>query len=759
MLRHNAVLSCLLLFGFTPFLYGNPNAAEDPWSLGSAESTEAVPFPFPTGNSQYPPLPISAPIFPPVITAESTPVFPSVVTTPVFPPVIMASSRESGPVFPSVITASYPADDLSAVPRLNDESFVGAARTTTFKLVQPAAEEGFGSITNGEGSAAPEPEPKPLLRPRYTIPTVEPQRNPKAAALPPLTPKTPPAPKAKESVSVAVFVDNPLPTNEKSSDYVPFSHDWQEKSSVIHADGSIESFAQILHQSYTQERQESETASRPPQVASTPAQPLPVNESFLPPSPPMVDGNHPASVSGPKKSSPSFGGNSAAPYPYELENHAIRSTHDCGDVSCGPIFQHLGVLQPGRGYCSDCGAATCLKKVHNRFFIDAWIDVGSTMNFAWPDGKENFPLQYNDRNGDVVMNQLYLTFGRQIDKRRNRFDFGGRIDLLYGTDYFATSSLNLETRDSRYSPPSTLTYNPYEATLHWNSNDGPRRGGTASLYGLSMPQAYAELFVPIGYGTTLRAGHFYSGMSLESAMAPDNFFYSRSYSFTHGSPTTLTGFTATTQWGPRLSTIVGVTQGWNVWDSPTDRVNWLGGFQWESFDKETALSFIVHTGKESERAGDVRTGYSLTLKQLLTKRLHYSLEHTFGYEDNAKQNLNHRGPARWVSLAQYLQWEMSETLSFGIRGEWFRDDGYSRIVNQSERTLLQTLSGKNLFEVTFGLNWKPTRYLTIRPELRYDWADTRIQPTRFGSSVGDPAGIFNGKKEMFSFAIDGIYRF
>jgi len=449
-------------------------------------------------------------------------------------------------------------------------------------------------------------------------------------------------------------------------------------------------------------------------------------------------------------------GNVVAP-----SGHYVNNAHSCNDSTCsGELFHHLGVLRPGRGYCSACGLTTCSTKTFNRWFVDGWLTYGTTMNVDRPESGENLPLRYNDGDGIGVVNQLYVSFGRRIDKHRNRFDFGGQIDILYGTDYFATSSLNLETRDTL--PSGRLTLNPYDAVLHWNSNNGPQRGinrDHAAVYGLSLPQAYAEVFVPLRFGTTVKAGHFYSGMSLESAMSPQNFFYSHSYSFMYGSPTTLTGMTATTQWNKQLSTVFGITQGWNVFDNPMERVNYLGGVRWESLDKETSLSFLVHTGKESNRPGDVRTGYTLTLNQLLTKRLRYSLEHTFGYEDNARlieYFSETRGTARWFSVAQYLQWDLNDQWAVGLRGEWFRDDGYSRIVNKAENYQKSlSFSGKDIFEITFGLNWKPTRFITIRPEIRYDWANTREHSIPLGTTHG----IFNENRDMFTFAVDAVVRF
>ncbi|MDR2705890.1 MAG: porin, partial [Planctomycetaceae bacterium] len=67
------------------------------------------------------------------------------------------------------------------------------------------------------------------------------------------------------------------------------------------------------------------------------------------------------------------------------------------------------------------------------------------------------------------------------------------------------------------------------------------------------------------------------------------------------------------------------------------------------------------------------------------------------------------------------------------------------------------LEGEDYFQITLGANWKPTRYITIRPEIRYDWSNVvmidKIKNTRTGIYSNDY------KKQMFSFAIDGIFRF
>lgn len=446
----------------------------------------------------------------------------------------------------------------------------------------------------------------------------------------------------------------------------------------------------------------------------------------------------------------------------------INNAHTCDELTCGGgacsqyapswMARHLGPEAPRRGLCDCCGLLTCSRKITGQWYFDGWISAGSFMNTHWPDNRNNNPLYYNDRNAEPVMNQLYLSLGRRVRTSRPRWDWGGRIDLLYGTDYFHTSSLGLETR--RTDPYGDRTLDPLEASLHWNSNQGHRRGNTASLYGFSLPQAYAELFLPVGYGMTVKAGHFYSGMGIESAMSPENFFHSHSYAFMYGAPTTLTGATATVRLNSQWSAMFGFTQGWNIWDNPENNYSGIFGLDWESRNKRSSIGFRVHTGEESLRGSDNRSSYTLTYRRKIGSRWRYALEHSLGYEKNGSlRNYDYpdpdRGPARWVSLGQYLQYEFNEKWALGFRFEWFRDDGHSRINKGAVDADFAKLRGKDYYELTLGLNWKPTRFITIRPEVRYDWSNVRVH-SPFGSS-----GVYsNGdKREMLSFAIDGIFRF
>ena len=398
-------------------------------------------------------------------------------------------------------------------------------------------------------------------------------------------------------------------------------------------------------------------------------------------------------------------------------------------------------------------------------FFTGWVNAGAT--FAPND--DNFPNRYNDQANEFVMNQLYLSFGRMVNKNSNRFDVGARVDLLYGTDYFFTSSLGLETETYREDANGSQfpTDDPTEAHLKWNQNDGKRRDGTAALYGLSMPQLYAEFFLPIQCGLTVKAGHFYSIMGYESVMAPQNFFYSRTYTTTYGEPTTHTGILLSQQISPNFSIHGGITRGWNTWENADDGTSGIIGVQYDTC-LDSSIAFTLHTGKTSVQDTGTRTNYSLVLSQQINPAWKYVIQHDLGTEPRGAQKFDQldeiRTKATWCSIVQYLEGQLTPACALGLRFEWFQDMGHSRILQFPYSSTFGgghsvIVEGKNYFDISLGMKWKPVEYITIRPEVRWDWSDVKITSTVDG--VPSRPGIFDNftKKSQCTAAIDFIVMF
>ncbi|MDR0391392.1 MAG: porin [Planctomycetaceae bacterium] len=436
----------------------------------------------------------------------------------------------------------------------------------------------------------------------------------------------------------------------------------------------------------------------------------------------------------------------------------IPQTPDCNNDSSS----YYKIFHPRVGYfLDDCNQRS------NSFFCDGWVAGGIFFNASSPEEKTNPIIQYNDRDREFVMNQLYISFGSKLTRRRNTFEFGGQIDLLYGTDYFYTSALGLETRRSHYMADGNALY-PEEATTKWNASHGKRRDNSAALYGLSLPQAYSEIRLPFYWDTTIKAGHFYADAGIESATAVRNFFYSHSYNFMFGQPTTLTGVLVTADIPAnyyssqcRQTLIFGITQGWDMFDHQGG-LNYIIGTQSISRrNEQNYVSFIAQIGQQSDANSNDRVSYTLAINRRLSERWTDSFEHTFGYEkDGAMESFDgvniRYGKSYWISVAKYLTYEISSQLSVGLRAEWFRDDGIARILKSPINSLLFSYTGKNYYEITLGANWKPTRNITIRPELRFDWSDVKVHSPIIPNM---PSGSYDGKSNMTSFAVDAVLRF
>jgi hypothetical protein len=65
----------------------------------------------------------------------------------------------------------------------------------------------------------------------------------------------------------------------------------------------------------------------------------------------------------------------------------------------------------------------------------------------------------------------------------------------------------------------------------------------------------------------------------------------------------------------------------------------------------------------------------------------------------------------------------------------------------SAANFLSTCAPASYYAVTAGVNWKPVKWLNIRPNVRYDWVDGHS-----GGVAYTPFG--NGKDSQFLFSTD-----
>ncbi|MGR9086804.1 MAG: porin [Gammaproteobacteria bacterium] len=359
-------------------------------------------------------------------------------------------------------------------------------------------------------------------------------------------------------------------------------------------------------------------------------------------------------------------------------------------------------------------------------YLNAWADMGIVYNANDPEDRYNGPVVFADRAGEFNLNQLVVQLSRDIDTRGGAWDIGGRVTFMYGSD-------------ARFN-----TINPY-GKGHW---DNDLLGDSSRFYKIAIPNAYLDIFSPIGNGLTARIGRFYTIMGYETGLSPDNFFFTHPYTFQYGEPFTHMGLTLTYPFTDQFSVVAGAVTGghnpvhdvldgnggWDGFDHHMEFWIFLGGIFCNSKDEATQLALTVITGdvnSDSDLAEfrlnngfdkrDNRTFYSFVFQHDFTERWHYVLQHDHGIEQ--QHPLNDFRTAHWYGVQTQTRYDLSETLGIGLRAEWFRDADGVR-VGQMCPGCAELASGiASYYTVSAGLNWKPVSWIVFRPEIRYDWSD------------------------------------
>ena len=382
--------------------------------------------------------------------------------------------------------------------------------------------------------------------------------------------------------------------------------------------------------------------------------------------------------------------------------------------------------------CDACDASLCdadmdlFKQCCNSGFeINGWINAGFMGNTSSPNSKFHGPYNAVDRSNELMLNQIYL-IGEKALPRCGQ-GIGGRIDYLYGEDFFLAESIGMEKRQ--------------DGSPHWNNR----------YYGSAIPQAYVSLG---NQQLSVQMGHFYSVVGYEGLMAPDNFFYSKSYSYQFAGPFTHWG--GQVNWNPSTewSVQAGIHNGWDALDRVSDKIGFVGKVRYDSQATGSWTSFAIVTGDDFNDGAGVaptqeftnRTRYSWLVGLPLTCKLDYVFHHWLGLQEAGAAD---GGQADWYGIDQYLTYSVNECTSLGMRFEWFRDEEGTRVgLNRASNPNTPPFVG-NFFSLSVGANYAPTDYLVFRPELRADWFD--------GSDVAQP---FNdGQDEsQFMLGFDVIVR-
>ncbi len=358
-----------------------------------------------------------------------------------------------------------------------------------------------------------------------------------------------------------------------------------------------------------------------------------------------------------------------------------------------------------------------------------WLEQGVTFNSLSPVNRWNGPVFTNDRSNEYEMNQLWLGWEKAVKQSDcGGWDIGGRVDLMYGSDWRYGECYGLET-----------------------NLDSPNH-----LYGLILPQFYME----VGYNNlSVKMGHFAPSIGYEVVAAPGNFFYSHSYALGYSEPVLVTGLQADYRIGDHWNVIGGFNNGFNQFVDQNGMLHFLGGAKWHNDEHKVSLSWMIDAGPQDPLGQNNQYVSSLVFKKQFNEKLSYAFEQTFGgtemidNPDPAKF-----GPyAKWYGLDQYLLYTINQCWSAGARAEVFRDQDGTRVGGLGSVGLPGWPAAGGFAgtftEVTLGLNWHPNANIVIRPEARWDCysGSTNVQGQEpFGDGT---------RTSQFLFATDLIFSF
>jgi hypothetical protein len=325
-----------------------------------------------------------------------------------------------------------------------------------------------------------------------------------------------------------------------------------------------------------------------------------------------------------------------------------------------------------------------------------------------PSDRFNGPLTWSDRANDYQLNELYGYLARTADTKGCGFDWGLRVDALYGTNYRWTTSAGFET--------------------HW---------GNGTFYGLAMPQAYVEA----AYNNlSVKIGRFFSPVGYYVIGTANNFFNVLPYTFQYGEPFTHTGAYATYQYSDAVVLGGGVTHGWDSSDNIGNPH--AGGLVTATYtiDEERSFAYVGVFGPEPNFTGVNPSslngiGYTSRYLQTLvyTRKLGddalMALQSDFGTQQDA---IAVGDAARWYGINAYLYWNLTCQCQWGVNLEWFRDQGGFRVGGS-----LPSLGSPNarglspdriaydgsFYRITFGPKYYFTPNVFGRAAFAADWFD------------------------------------
>ena len=347
-------------------------------------------------------------------------------------------------------------------------------------------------------------------------------------------------------------------------------------------------------------------------------------------------------------------------------------------------------------------------------------NAGIIVNTDDPHNQTNFGQLFTDKSNRPILNQLLFTVARDLDATATSWEYGFKLQLMYGSDARITHSIGL-----------------FDQAIHDRNQ-------------FDVVEANGSVRIPvIEGGVDLKVGIYPTPLGVETIDPKGNPFYSKSYIFNYGLPFKHTGGLAIVHLTPMIDLYGGVDVGVNTFTDNNNSAGYIAGFGLTLLGGNLTVLALSHFGAENPsnvRAPFGNDGYrylnDVDIVYKATDKLTFTTELNYVRDDGYR--------AEAFGAAQYVSYVLNDQFTLNGRAEVYRDPNnffvsnprnnrdYINFQRGSYSTFITASRPTTYSEFTAGVTYKPeglpkqVANLLIRPELRYDRALNNSRP--FGDS-------------------------
>ena len=346
--------------------------------------------------------------------------------------------------------------------------------------------------------------------------------------------------------------------------------------------------------------------------------------------------------------------------------------------------------------------------------IYGWANAGmnfSTSNQSQGGKYANTPAAYNQIPNSVQLDQLTLYIERVPDTvQTDHFDWGFRFTGLYGMDYRFTTAQGYFSQQLLHTKPD---------------------GTLGNQYGADPVMVYLDFYFPhVAEGMILRIGRYVSLPDIEAQLAPNNYTYTHSLTYTYDCYTQ-TGANATIKFSNFFTLQAGISPGCDTapWKPSAELTGNLCG-QFTFRDGQDDIYLCANSLNDSKYGYNNLAAYYATWYHKINSKWHTDFESWYQYETKTPNIFNPAAASllivnangAWCKTAAQLTCYAPEWSILNYTNRQLKSHDFISLRDEFFDDLRGQRTGIKGRYVEYGLSWNHWigSTLVFRPEVRWE---------------------------------------